>query len=86
VWGAFGGSQFYGPLPIEAAIFADAGVAWGFSQRAGLAPGDEEPVMSYGVALRANLLGFAIAEIDYVRPLDRPGRGWLWQFSLRPGF
>ena len=33
-----------------------------------------------------DLLGFAIAEIDYVRPLDRPGRGWLWQFSLRPGF
>ena len=29
IWGAFGGNQFYGPLPIEAAIFTDAGVAWG---------------------------------------------------------
>ena len=86
VWGAFGGDQFYGPLPIEAAFFADAGVAWGFSERAGFARGDEQPVVSYGVALRANILGFAVAEIDYVRPLDRPGRGWLWQFSLRPGF
>jgi hypothetical protein len=36
--------------------------------------------------MRINLLGFAVAEIDYVRPLDRPGRGWLWQFNLRPGF
>ena len=86
VWGAFGGDQFYGPLPIEAAVFADAGVAWGFSERAGFARGDEQPVVSYGVAIRANVLGFAVAEIDYVRPLDRPGRGWLWQFSLRPGF
>jgi hypothetical protein len=36
--------------------------------------------------MRINVLGFAVAEIDYVRPLDRPGRGWLWQFNLRPGF
>ena len=41
---------------------------------------------SVGVAMRANLFGFAVAEIDYVRPLDRPGRGWLWQFNLMPGF
>ena len=27
-----------------------------------------------------------ILELDYVRPLDRPGRGWLWQFNLTPGF
>ena len=32
-----------------------------------------------------NLFGFAVAEIDYVKPLDRD-RGWLWQFALRPGF
>jgi Tol biopolymer transport system component len=86
VWGAFGGDQFYGPLPIEAAVFADAGVAWGFSQRAGFARGDNQPVVSLGAALRVNVLGFAVAEIDYVHPLDRPTRGWLWQFSLRPGF
>jgi Omp85 superfamily domain/WD40-like Beta Propeller Repeat len=86
VWGAFGGEQFYGPLPIEAAIFTDAGVAWGFSERTGFARGDEQPVVSVGAALRVNLMGFAVAEIDYVHPLDRPTRGWLWQFSLRPGF
>ena len=33
-----------------------------------------------------NVFGFAVAEIDYVRPLDRPRRGWLWQFNLMPGF
>jgi hypothetical protein len=30
--------------------------------------------------------GYAVVEIDYVRPLDRPQKGWFWQFSLRPGF
>ena len=86
IWGAFGGDQFYGPLPIEAAFFTDAGVAWGSSDRLGFAPGDHKPVVSVGAAVRVNVLGFAVAEIDYVRPLDRPQRGWLWQFSLRPGF
>jgi hypothetical protein len=38
------------------------------------------------VALRANLLGFAVAEFDYVRPFDRTRRGWIWQFGLTPGF
>jgi Tol biopolymer transport system component len=84
IWGAFGGSQFYGPIPVEAAIFGDAGVAWGRSAR--FVEGDHEPVFSVGAAIRVNVFGFAVAEIDYVRPLDRPQRGWLWQFSLRPGF
>ena len=86
LWGAFGGDDFYGPLPVELAVFSDAGVAWGRSARAGFAEGDNQPVVSVGAAARINLFGFAVAEIDYVRPLDRPGRGWLWQFSLRPGF
>jgi Tol biopolymer transport system component len=94
LWGAFGGSNFYGPLPIELAVFTDAGMAWGPSTSicSGIscAPvtrvGDRDPVMSVGAAARINVFGFAVAEIDYVRPLDRPGRGWLWQFSLRPGF
>ena len=86
IWGAFSRSQFYGPLPVEAALFTDAGIAWGHSDRSGFAPGDNQPVVSVGAALRVNVLGFAVAEIDYVRPLDRPQRGWLWQFSLRPGF
>jgi Tol biopolymer transport system component len=86
IWGAFGGDQFYGPLPLEAAFFADGGIAWGQSPRTGFRGGDHQPVFSVGAALRVNVLGFLVAEIDYVRPLDRPNRGWLWQFQFRPGF
>jgi outer membrane protein assembly factor BamA len=86
IWGAFGGTQFYGPLPIEGVFFADAGVAWGQSLRAGTLPGDHEPVVSLGAAVRVNIFNFAVAEIDFVKPLDRPTRGWMWQFQFRPGF
>ena len=86
LWGAFGGDDFYGPLPIEMAIFADAGVAWGQSTSTLFGGGDKDPVTSVGAAIRVNLFGFAVGEIDYVRPLDRPGKGWMWQFNLRPGF
>ena len=86
LWGGFGGKDFYGPIPVELAVFSDAGVAWGRSSSAFLTSSDKEPVVSVGAAARINLFGFAVAEIDYVRPLHRPGRGWLWQFSLRPGF
>ena len=86
LWGAFGGDNFYGPLPIEMALFTDAGVAWDRSTRPGFGAGDREPVVSVGAAMRINVFGFAVAEIDYVRPLQRPGRGWVWQFNLRPGF
>ena len=86
IWGAFGGDQFYGPLPIEGAFFTDAGVAWGQSLRTGTLPGDNRPVVSVGAAVRVNVLNFMVAEIDFVRPLDRPTRGWMWQFQLRPGF
>ena len=64
-------------------------------QRRGLGPVQQPAVRSRveqgsGVELRrgdrANLFGFAVAELDYVRPVDRPDRGWLWQFNLMPGF
>jgi Tol biopolymer transport system component len=84
------GRDFYGPLPIEMAVFGDAGTAWGIGRGNPLAntTGDRERewVSSAGVAMRVNLFGFAVGEINYVRPFQRPGRGWLWQFNLRPGF
>jgi Tol biopolymer transport system component len=85
-WGAFGGGNFYGPLPLELALFADAGAAWGRSTRLRLTGANSELVRSVGAAARINVLGFAVAEIDYVRPLDRPLKGWMWEFNLRPGF
>jgi len=86
LWSLFGGGNFYGPLPIEMAVFGDAGAAWDRSRTLHLTGVDRSLVRSVGAAARINLLGFAVAEIDYVRPLDRPLRGWLWQFNLRPGF
>ena len=86
LWGAFGGDRFYGPIQVELAVVSDAGIAWGRTNSVQFTEGDHQAVRSVGAAARINLLGFAVAEIDYVRPLDRPGRGWLWQFNLRPGF
>jgi hypothetical protein len=76
----------YGPIPAEVALFADAGVAWDRHQKPSFIGGDRRPVSSVGAALRVNILGFAIAQIDFVRPLDRRTRGWMWQFSFAPGF
>ena len=84
--GVFSKRSFYGAFPVELAFFGDAGVAWDSDTKPSFAGGDREWARSVGVALRANVLGFAIAEIDYVRPLDRSRRGWLWQFGLTPGF
>jgi Tol biopolymer transport system component len=86
VWGLFGGDNFYGPLPLELAAFFDYGVAWSRDAKPELLGGDRRAARSYGAAMRANLFGFAILEIDYVKPIDRPMKGWFWQFSLRPGF
>lgn len=80
------GSGYYGFLPIEMAFFGDAGVAWDRDVEPKLFGGDRAAVSSYGVALRMNLFGFAIAELDYVRPVDRPEKDWYLQFGFTPGF
>ena len=43
-------------------------------------------VASTGLALRVNLFGFAVGEFDFSHPFQRPGRGWVFQFNLAPGF
>jgi Tol biopolymer transport system component len=79
--------RMYGPLPVEVAFFLDGGVTWNKGQKPSFFDGGtREPVTSGGVSLRTSLLGFATAQIDYARPFDRPGRGWVWGFSLTPGF
>ena len=84
--GLFSRRSFYGPFPIELAFFGDAGIAWTSDIKPSFAGGERNWVRSAGVALRANILGFAVAEFDYVRPFDRSRKGWLWQFGLTPGF
>src|SRR5688572_3639959 len=84
--GLFNRRAMYGAVPVEVGVFADAGVAWTSSSEPGFLGGDREWVRSVGATVRVNVFGYAIGELDYVRPLDRPGRGWLWQFNLTPGF
>ncbi len=84
--GVFSRRSFYGPFPIELAFFGDAGLAWTSASKPSFAGGDRDWVRSVGAALRVNVLGFAVAEFDYVRPLDRSRKGWIWQFGLTPGF
>jgi Tol biopolymer transport system component len=81
------GSGYYGAFPIELALFGDGGLAWDTQHDPSIfGSGTRDPVFSAGAALRVNLLGFAIGEVDLVRPFDRPGRGWVWEFQLEPGF
>ena len=76
----------YGPVPIEVALFADGGLTWSADERPTLFGGERDGVSSVGAALRVNALGFAVVQLDVSRPLQRPGRGWVFQFSLAPGF
>jgi hypothetical protein len=48
--------------------------------------GSRSEVTSYGGSLRFNILGFAVGQLSYVRPNDRPLKDWHWEFSLIPGF
>ena len=84
--GAIGLVRSPGIPPVEAAGFYDAGVAWTNTEDARFLGGPRVPVSSFGTTLRVNLLGFAVAEIAYVHPNDRPLKGWYWQFNLQPGF
>jgi hypothetical protein len=83
VFGLFSRRSYYGPLPIEGIVFGDAGVAWTSNNRPQQL---QDAVRSVGTGIRFNLLGFLIGEIDFVKPLDRPAQGWMWQFQFVPGF
>ena len=79
-------SKMYGPVPVEVALFADGGVAWSASDKPSFLGGERKGISSVGAAVRVNMLGFAIGEFDWSRPLQRVGRGWIFQFNLAPGF
>jgi Tol biopolymer transport system component len=95
----FGVSQkMYGPVPVEVAFFADGGLAWNNLSAASAAsnvlgtstvphPFDiHDAVASAGVTLRVNLFGYAVGQFDFSHPFQRPGRGFVFQFNLSPGF
>ncbi|MGH7608059.1 MAG: BamA/TamA family outer membrane protein, partial [Gemmatimonadales bacterium] len=81
------GGGYYGFLPVEAALFYDAGVAWTGADGAQLfGAGSRQLVTSAGVSLRMNLFGYAIGQMDIVRPFERPEKNWMIRLSLTPGF
>jgi hypothetical protein len=86
LWGLFRGRLSYGPLPVEVAVFADAGVAWFSGEKPEVFGGDKELLTSVGAAARVNVFGFLVAEFSVARPFQRQGQGWVWQWSLSPGF
>jgi Tol biopolymer transport system component len=78
--------NMYGPLPMEVALFADGGTAWSIGERPSILGGSRDGVGSAGVALRVNLFGFAVGELNYSRAFQRPVRGWIFGFNLMPGW
>jgi outer membrane protein assembly factor BamA len=83
----FGASQrMYGPVPVEVALFADGGVAWNRGESPSFLGGTRDGVGSAGVAFRVNFFGYLIGQFDFAHPFQRPGRGWIFQFNLSPGY
>jgi hypothetical protein len=80
------GDGYYGWFPLDMATFFDTGVAWTGTDKAWFLGGDRKELSSVGEAARINLFGYFVAEVDLVRPLDLPGTGWEWEFSLSQGF
>lgn len=82
-------------LPLEIAPFFDAGLAWNSAAGPDLrfVGGDAArnelariPVFSTGVTARVNLLGFAVVEVFYAYPFQRPDKGAHFGFQLAPGW
>jgi outer membrane protein assembly factor BamA len=89
------GTQGFGILdtplpPMELAPFVDAGVAWtgssGPAWQLGSNSGDRTPVVSAGIASRWNLFGFAVLQLYYAHPFQRPGTSGTWGILLQPGW
>ncbi len=79
-------------LPVDLALFADAGVAaYNFSdlerpsQQTGLV---HEPIFSVGASIRINLFGAIIVEPFYALPLSvKPEvKEWRWGLNILPGW
>jgi Tol biopolymer transport system component len=84
--GLFGARNLYGPVPVEVGAFFDAGVAWNSGASPKLFGGERDIVKSVGATARLNILGFAVLQVDWVTPLDRPGKDAFFQFNVLAGF
>ena len=59
-----------------------SGPVWDLSSTSG----ERTPVVSTGIASRINLFGFAVFQVYYAHPFQRPGTGGVWGFLLQPGW
>jgi WD40 repeat protein len=80
------GKGYYGIFPIDMIMFYDWGVAWFEGDKPTFLKGDRKPVSSAGIGLRVNVFGYLVVGVNYVKPFDRPDKGWYFQFSFWPGF
>lgn len=88
--------------PVEGAIFFDMGMAWNrrhnfwdlfrdggtvqLSRRGENKDVVRQPLKSWGLSVRGNLLGFLVLRADYAKPLDREGKSAYWTLSVGPTF
>ena len=86
VVGLFTGELEYGRLPMDVAVFADAGLSWTGSSQPAFLGGTRTIVRSVGAAVRFNLLGFLALELAASHPFDRIDKGIQWQLGIRQGF
>jgi Tol biopolymer transport system component len=92
LFGALGiGKGYYGIFPVDMLLFYDWGVAWyedaaGKNNKPTFLGGTRKPVSSAGIGLRVNVFGYLVVGVNYVKPFDRPDKGWYFQFSFWPGF
>jgi hypothetical protein len=77
-------------FPIEVSPFFDAGLAWSRGDSPSLefaqTSAKRIPVFSTGVSARANLFGFAVVEMYYAHPFQRPDKSWVLGFQFAPGW
>jgi Tol biopolymer transport system component len=80
--GAFDRGARFSQLPLEGLVFTDASRFWVPSSAS---PSGAGTLRSIGTGVRLVAAGF-VFELDAVRPLDQPVRGWTFAFNFRPGF
>ena len=77
-------------LPLELAVFADAGAAWTDDESVELEFDQETlarvPVVSVGVALRTAIGGFLPLQLYYAVPFQRPEEEATFGFVIAPGW
>lgn len=90
----FGSEQFglinFPYFPTTLVGFFDGGVAWNKSSnivwKFERNTTDHVPVFSTGVAARINLFGYAVGQVYYVYPFQRPKQGAYFGFTIAPGW